>query len=101
MGSLWNANITAKLRKAKQQWSELRGDGASAAGKAMQPAGADSLVAEVESDAEFQSLVAQGRPMIVYFTASWCGPCRQIAPVFDSLATSHAAASAISAAGGG
>ena len=27
---------------------------------------------------------------IVYFTASWCGPCRMISPIFDELATANA-----------
>lgn len=29
------------------------------------------------------------RLSILYFTATWCGPCRYIAPVFTSLATKY------------
>jgi thioredoxin 1 len=30
-----------------------------------------------------------GLPLVVDFTASWCGPCKRVAPVFDSLASQH------------
>lgn len=29
------------------------------------------------------------RLAILYFTATWCGPCRVIAPVFSSLASNY------------
>lgn len=29
------------------------------------------------------------RLSIIYFTASWCGPCRHIAPVFSNLASKY------------
>lgn len=44
-----------------------------------------SKLKAVGSKAEFDSLVASGKPVVVDFFAPWCGKCRQIAPFVDSL----------------
>jgi thioredoxin 1 len=39
------------------------------------------------SDASFDSdVLSSGLPVLVEFTATWCPPCRMIAPVLDQIA---------------
>jgi thioredoxin 1 len=43
------------------------------------------------TDSDFNAEVAQSTlPVVVDFYATWCGPCRQLAPTMDSLADQYA-----------
>ncbi len=44
----------------------------------------------IQDEAEFDSLLASESILVVDCTATWCGPCKVIAPLIDQLADEYA-----------
>lgn len=48
------------------------------------------MVRVITSESEFDNLIkSETRLIVVDFTATWCGPCRAIAPIFESLSEQY------------
>ena len=47
--------------------------------------------ARIVTDASFETeVLASSGPVIVEYWAEWCGPCRMVAPVLESIAADYA-----------
>ncbi|KAJ2796600.1 glycerol ether metabolic process [Coemansia guatemalensis] len=44
---------------------------------------------ELKSDEQFRNILKEHKFIAIDFTATWCGPCKAIGPVFQKLSESH------------
>nr|CAD1831390.1 unnamed protein product [Ananas comosus var. bracteatus] len=60
-----------------------------AAAAALQDGNVISIHSSSELETKFRAASNLSRLVILYFTATWCGPCRFMAPLYKSLAEKH------------
>lgn len=41
------------------------------------------------TDQNFEEYLQNGKPLVIDFWATWCGPCKMIAPIIDELVTEY------------
>ena len=42
------------------------------------------------TDTKYEGIMAEGLPLVIDFSATWCGPCKKIAPSIAELAEEYA-----------
>ncbi|RZC61461.1 hypothetical protein C5167_023211 [Papaver somniferum] len=78
-----------ELRKAERPRPSQKKTSDQAAVSSLKEGHVLSVHSKTELDTKFTAASSLSRLVILYFTAAWCGPCRFMSPLYQSLAEKH------------
>jgi thioredoxin 1 len=47
------------------------------------------IIKHPSTNEEFEAIIAGGKPVLVDYFATWCGPCQMMGPILDDMAENY------------
>jgi len=47
------------------------------------------IIKHPKTNEEFEKIIASGKPVLVDYFATWCGPCQMMGPILDDMAENY------------
>ena len=82
-------DVCARLPSKEKLLSSSRIEGNTVNPKTKKKITPPSIIKNAHTQHELDRILTQGVPIIVEFVTTWCGACKNIAPLYEELAMMH------------